>query len=182
MSKEKILAFFIYINYNKDMKIYTSYFYQVRFFTPNMLPLSTAQWNPKWFNDFQGQSHKFIDHNGVYNGFKAEELVLSEEYWNKLVATGKQCGKNCGQEAPNCAFMSIYREYLNTLDCHKTIDKYMKIALAAQKCLKFKEEPVLVFMVHEKADCPCAERPVIQEWLRANGYEVEEWRKSDNGR
>lgn len=32
------------------MKIYTSYFYQIRFFKPNMIPLSTAKYDPSWFH------------------------------------------------------------------------------------------------------------------------------------
>lgn len=30
----------------KIMKIYTSYFYMIRFMKPNMIPLSTAKWDP----------------------------------------------------------------------------------------------------------------------------------------
>lgn len=32
------------------MKILISYFYQIRFFKPNMIPLSTAAFDPKWFH------------------------------------------------------------------------------------------------------------------------------------
>lgn len=35
-----------------NMKFYTSYFYKLRFFTPNMLPFSTAKWDPKWYHNF----------------------------------------------------------------------------------------------------------------------------------
>ena len=31
-----------------DIKVQTSYFYQIRNFTPNMVPLSTAMWDPKF--------------------------------------------------------------------------------------------------------------------------------------
>lgn len=31
---------------DKVLKFVTSYFYKVRFFTPNMIPLSTAIWDP----------------------------------------------------------------------------------------------------------------------------------------
>ena len=34
----------------KSMQIMTSYFYQVRFMKPNMIPLSTALSDPQWFH------------------------------------------------------------------------------------------------------------------------------------
>ena len=43
----------------------TSYFYQIRNFKPNMIPLSTALWDPKWFHKNKGHSFQFKDKNGV---------------------------------------------------------------------------------------------------------------------
>ena len=37
------------------MKIMTSYFYAIRFFKPNMIPISTAKWDPKWYHQNKGQ-------------------------------------------------------------------------------------------------------------------------------
>ena len=63
------------------IQIYISYFYQIRFFKKNMIPISTALYDPKWYyNGHQG--HFYKDHNGVYNGFvwnvfdRVEPLVL----------------------------------------------------------------------------------------------------------
>ena len=56
------------------MAIYISYFYNVRFLKPDQVPVSTAVWDPKWFHDFKGQSHKFFDKRGVLNGLRAESL------------------------------------------------------------------------------------------------------------
>lgn len=39
------------------MKIYTSYFYMVRFMKPYMIPLSTAKFDPAWFHKELG--HKY---------------------------------------------------------------------------------------------------------------------------
>ena len=66
------------------MKFYTSYFYQVRFFTPNMIPISTAKWDPKWFHDFQDNKYVFLDKRGVCNGLRADPFVLGEEYCKNL--------------------------------------------------------------------------------------------------
>lgn len=54
------------------MEIYTSYFYKVRFFKPNMIPISTAFSDPSWFHNFKGHNYQFIDKNGVINGLRAD--------------------------------------------------------------------------------------------------------------
>ena len=56
------------------MKFYTSYFYQIRNFTPNMIPLSTACGDPLWFHKGMDNGYTFFDKNGVINGLRAEML------------------------------------------------------------------------------------------------------------
>ena len=162
------------------MKIYTSYFYQIRFFSKNMVPFSTAKWDPKWFHDFKGSNNLYLDKNGIVNGIRATPLLFPEDKWEILVQEGKECtGPGCSQELP-CSFMKLYAEYLDTIDCKKFIERCEEIAYNAQKRSGFEEEPIIVFIVHEKSTCPCAERPVIQEWLKKNGYEVSEWERKEN--
>ena len=60
------------------MKVYTSYFYKIRFFKPNMIPISTAIWDPKWYHQNQGSDHWFIDKNGVINGLRAPVFAPGE--------------------------------------------------------------------------------------------------------
>lgn len=43
------------------MKLCTSYFYRIRFFRPDIVPFSTAKWDPKWYHNFQGQANIFLD-------------------------------------------------------------------------------------------------------------------------
>lgn len=57
------------------MKLYTSYFYQIRFFAPNIVPVSTAVWDPKWYHNFAGQDNVFLDKRGVVNGLRAPALA-----------------------------------------------------------------------------------------------------------
>ena len=58
------------------MKIYISYFYQLRFFPRNAIPLSTAVYDPAWFHDgTRDQKHKFKDKRGVINGLRAEPFM-----------------------------------------------------------------------------------------------------------
>lgn len=39
------------------IKIYTSYFYQIRNFTPNIIPVSTALSDPAWYRPPEGQEY-----------------------------------------------------------------------------------------------------------------------------
>lgn len=154
------------------MKFYTSYFYQVRFFKPNMIPISTAKWQPRWYG-----TTPYVDKNGVMNGLCAAPFVLPESHWNEMVKEGMECCKPCPQSAPNCAFMKDYRHYLTTLDFDSIKHRCESLALRAQEQLGFKEEPEVVLLVHEPKSCDCAERPVIQQWFREHGVPIEEWNK-----
>ena len=159
------------------MKFYTSYFYQVRFFTPNMIPISTAKWDPKWFHDFQDNKYVFLDKRGVCNGLRADPFVLGEEYWKNLEESHNECTKDCPHDSNNCEFMKSYYNYLNTLDFDNIKARCENLALRIQNKMGFKEEPIIVLLVHEKADCPCAERPVIWRWFRDHNVEITEWSK-----
>ena len=143
------------------MKIYISYFYQVRFFTRNMLPVSTAMWDPKWY-------FKHIDANGIVNGLRAEMFVMPQNYIKNLEELGQMCRKDCPLKVP-CLFMKDYRKYLDTLDFNQ-VYQYLENILA-----KYSYADTIVLMVHEKDTIPCAERPVIQEWFKDHGIELKEW-------
>lgn len=153
------------------MYIMTSYFYQIRFFTPNMIPLSTAVWDPKWFHQNKGQDFQWKDKNGVWNGLRAEPF-----------APGPTCEHLCrGPEYCNngdpqsCPFLRTYRTQLDSLDFKEIIQRIYKIGKTIQAEEGFTEEPIVVLIVHEATDNPCSERCVIQEWFRDNGYPIEEF-------
>ena len=42
------------------MNIYISYFYNIRFFPKNLIPISTAMWDPKWYHNFKSDDTVFI--------------------------------------------------------------------------------------------------------------------------
>ena len=141
------------------IKIYISYFYQIRFFKKNMIPISTALYDPKWYyNGHQG--HFYKDHNGVYNGLRADILNPPKDICG-------ECGKDCGQQIP-CNFMLNYKKYLNSLDFSDIIHRCENIGNKIKLLENFTEEPIIVLMVHEKTSCKCAERPVLQEWFKEN--------------
>ena len=75
------------------MKIYTSYFYKIRFFKPNMIPISTAMWDPKWYHANQKQDHWFVDKNGVINGLRAS-VFAPGEVATAVSTCGPLCDKN----------------------------------------------------------------------------------------
>jgi len=151
------------------MKIYTSYFYQIRFFKPYQIPLSTAMWDPKWYHEFKGQDHTFVDKNGVLNGLRAQIFCLPEEQYND------ECGKPCWFAPPDCPFMTKYYEYLSSLDFDNIMDRCNKSCEKVKQKLGFIEEPELILIVHEPKSCKCAERPVLQRWFKEHNVEVKEW-------
>ena len=59
------------------MKIYISYFYQIRNFPKTLIPLSTAHWDPKWYH--QKNNKVFLDKRGVLNGLRIDELSPGKE-------------------------------------------------------------------------------------------------------
>lgn len=155
----------------------TSYFYQIRFFTPNMIPLSTAVWDPKWFHQNRDQKYQWKDKNGVWNGLRAEPF-----------APGPSCEGLCrGPEYCNngnpqmCEFLREYRKQLDKLDFKEIIQRIYNIGKAVQEKEGFTEEPVIVFIVHEAFTNPCSERWVIRDWFKDHGYFVEEFRFEGSG-
>lgn len=134
------------------MNIYTSYFYQIRFFRPDMLPISTAIWDPKWFHDFKGQDYMFHDRRGVLNGVRCEPLHPGEHLENSCR------GRPCPRSPETCDFLRGYRKQIFAI----SKDKFLESTQALLDATNTKT-PVLI--VHEAPDNPCSERVVLQEWL-----------------
>ena len=127
------------------MKIYTSYFYQVRNFPINAVAFSTAMWDPKWFHNFKDKSYKF-----------------NIEYCNT-------------SNPNTCLFLKNYYEQLCELDIHKVIGRLEEIAEAVQKKEGFKEEPIIILLVYETPKNKCSERQIIHKWFSSNGIKIKEW-------
>ena len=60
------------------MKIKTSYFYQIRNFTPNMIPVSTAMSDPVWFQPPEDKEY-YIDKRGVVCGLRYNPLIVQSQ-------------------------------------------------------------------------------------------------------
>lgn len=147
------------------MKIYTSYWAQVRNFPKNLVGLNTTIYPPKWRP--LGQ-----DKRGVW--------VID----CPILKPGKECeglcnGK-CDPKHPNdCAFLDTYHEQLMKINMdefssHLT-DLYYEITEGEN--LDTIDFALIVF---EAPTNPCSERGALQSWLRYNGLEVEEWQKANS--
>lgn len=149
------------------MEIYISYFYKIRFFKPNMIPLSTTVSDPKWFHENRSIYHNFLDKNRVLNGLRIEELVPNSSC-NSL-CRGRE---KCLYEPSNCEFLRRYYEQLCQLDFDALMKKLEGIAANYCKTFNIVEEPQIVFIVYETPDNPCSERHVIQRYFKEHGILV----------
>lgn len=147
------------------MKIYTSYFYQVRFFPTNLIPLSTAVWPPKYFGTPLTQ-HK--DKRGVICGLDIPPLKPGPQL------TGLCDGKCKFKNPKSCLFLQKYYEQLTTLqfsDIIKSLQR-MKEKIELGENLK---DINFALMVYEAPNNPCSERAPIQRWFKEHNVNVEEW-------
>lgn len=153
------------------MKITISYFYNIRFFKPNQIPVSTAIWDPKWFHQNKGNSEVFIDRNGVINGLRIEELNPVSCH-----ADGCPCEYHkTGEGFQTCKFLQLYRQGLNKLNFEEIISKLQNIAIGWKNLNSFEEDSEIVLIVYETPDNPCSERVPLIEWFASNGINLKEW-------
>lgn len=152
------------------MKIKVSYFYQVRFFKPNQIPLSTAVWDPQWFHEFKNKNHTFIDKNGVINGLRIEEFSPKDCDGMCYGTKTDKRGKGCTEDPNTCLFIQAYRNQLNKLDFDNIMRKLENI------CEKYNGSEIIL-LVHEATNNPCSERKSIIEFFNMHGIDCEEFKK-----
>lgn len=148
------------------MKFYISYFYHVRHFPSDMLPISINSGEPNWYHDFKDRKHCFKDKRGVWNGGYIEELSSS----NLDISDPEIC-KNCQRiklAGGNCPFMQAFRQKLDKLDFNRTINKLEATA-------KHFDCSSICFVVYEKPDVKCGERWPFVEWFKDHGIAIEEF-------
>lgn len=162
------------------MKIYISSFYNVRFFTENIIAISTAGsygW-PYWLfkSDNQQLGSCYINKNNVLIGLKAEQLSYKEEEFERLT---EQCQKDCPYKykVPNCQFMINYYNQLSKIDFDEFLKYLTYVAKNVKDLTHYKGDPIIVLLVYESSKCVCAERPCLQRWFKDNNYILNEWNK-----
>lgn len=152
------------------IEIYTSYFYQIRFFAPNMIPLSTAVWDPKWYyKHYQG--NWYVDKRGVINGLRAEPFMPGPQL------EGLCQGSCVPAHAEICSFLEKYKQQLDKLDFNEILTRTTNLCNVVALYLKI-ESPIPVLIVHETPSNPCSERGPIQQWFKENGIECREWQRT----
>lgn len=170
------------------IKFYISYFYQIRNMKSNMLPISTAMYDPKWFHNGKGENYRYMDKNGVINGARMIDLVMPLYKWEELVKRNESCD-HCGSYNGAdgawifgmCPFMQEYAKYIR----EKNPD-FQKFITFCERYLNFLNQRLnlcldtIIFIVHEAPGkyC-CGERPVLQRWFAENGMELKEFNKDE---
>ena len=148
------------------MKISTSYFYQIRYFKPNMLPVSTAVYDPVWFYSKTGASRVYKDRNGIWNGVRFPTL-------SPMSLGEGLCDKTTGCIPDNCIFLTKYMEYLNSLDFQKVYNALNTFAKHFASIEKV-DDVHIVLIVHESPTNPCSERIPLQQFFTNNGIVCKE--------
>lgn len=155
----------------KRMKIFTSYFYQIRFFRPYMIPLSTAVGDPLWYHrDSKDKSVVFVDRRGVINGLRILPLVPDSTCSN--LCHGRD---NCSEPDPtSCSFLQNYYKQLEKINFDEFMENLSSHigTICARRSINV--EPFVVIIVHESIYNQCSERVMIQKWFADNGITVTE--------
>lgn len=158
------------------MRIYTSYFYQLRFFPPYLVPISTARTDPAWYHDNRGEQHMFLDKNGVLNGLRAGMFAPEP-------SVSRFCSPVCSENGQReiCSFKRAYEEQLQKIN-HNEIRKLLEYieTLAPQLGLPTNHPLEFAFVVHEAPTNYCSERSILQKFLRQIDIGVTEWSRSRN--
>ena len=139
------------------MKIVTSYFYMIRYFTPNIIPVSTALSDPAWYRPPDGKEY-FIDKNGVINGLRYEPLIV-QRYGEHI------CPCESKDLAPACPTMIEYKQLLFSL-----VDKEKTLKAFEYCCNKFNADTIAL-MVYEAPNNPCSERAALQKFFNCEELE-----------
>lgn len=153
------------------MKIRTSYYYQIRNFKRNYIPVSTTQTDPLWFHDFTGDyNHIFKDKRGIVNGIRCLPIIKCGK-----AAQGCKGPDLCQYTpAPACPFLSSYRDNLAQLDFDTLLKDFSSLALQYQIHENIDDEITIVLIVYETPKNPCSERQALINYFTSNGIECKE--------
>ena len=154
-----------------SFKIATSYFYQIRFFPKNYIPVSTAIFDPGWFHAELGPHNIFVDKRGIVNGIRILPIIEC----GKAASSCKgpdQCSDK--QAPPHCNFLKTYRENLDQLNFKDMYEDIERLANEYKERYDIEDEIVIVLIVYETPKNPCSERIVLQQYFRDNGVECNE--------
>ena len=139
------------------MKIVTSYFYMIRHFTPNIIPVSTALSDPAWYRPPEGKEY-YIDKRGIVCGLRYEPLIV-QRYGEHI------CPCESKDLAPACPTMIEYEQLLFSL-----VNKEKTLKAFKYCCNKFNADTIAL-MVYEAPNNPCSERAALQKFFNCEELE-----------
>ena len=146
------------------MKIRISYFYQIRNFKQNMIPMSTALSDPAWYHDFKGPDYIFTDKRGILNGLRLKPIIV-------------QGGGSCpcdAKDPTNCPLAADYEFNLSLVNFDEMIKGISAFAENYKKDKKIKEEIIMVLIVYEAPNNPCSERYTLIKYFNEHGIDCRE--------
>ena len=142
------------------MQIKTSYFYQIRNFKQNMIPISTCLSDPEWYHPPVGKEY-YIDKRGIICGLRYEPLIVQSQGTHYCPCEEKEILKG------SCPTMQEYRQLLETINFNKMIKAF-------EYCLNKFNKDTIVLTVYEAPNNPCSERKSLQEYFNNHGIECKE--------
>lgn len=146
------------------MRFYISYFYNIRFFPENLVPVSTAKWDPTWYHDSKGNNHIYLDKRRVINGVRCNGL-------SPYKINNVSCNSCDKTKYETCSFLKDYKKYLDSLDFN------IVKSVLEHEISKLKKDADICLIVHEAPSNPCSERGALVQWFKENGVILEEWHK-----
>lgn len=145
------------------MKIYTSYFAQLRKFPTNLVGLSTAHWNPKWRP--MGK-----DKRGV--------ICVDCPPFKPGPECDGLCRGDCNPKHPeDCVFLKTYKAQLDKLNINKIQESLGKLATQIMYDEKLNDIN-FAFLVYETPANLCSERGPIQQWFHEHNIDCDEWQSN----
>lgn len=147
------------------MKLYTSYYYQLRNFPQNLVALNTTIWPPKYVK--LGEKDKrgviLIDCPPLKPGIECEGL----------------CNGKCDPKHPyDCNFLKVYYNQLQKIN----FEKFFAHLNVLKNKIEHEEnisDISFAFIVFEAPTNNCSERWMIQKWIKSNNIDIEEWRNKN---
>lgn len=152
------------------MQIYISYFYQIRNFPDTLIPLSTAMYDPKWYNN---NNVPYLDKRGILNGLRLPDL--SPYKLDESVLCDPSDDSFCDKNPSQCKFLSEYSKYLDTLNFDTIYNILIEIADGCSKARSDGKTMDICLMVYETPNNPCSERIPLIEYFKKHGIEVKEF-------
>lgn len=149
------------------MKIRISYFYQIRNFKKNMIPVSTCLSDPSWYHNYKDNDYIFKDKRDILNGLRLLPVIVQNKCKNI-------CPICKDKDYKNCSFLKEYKYYLEKIDFEKMIKGIKNFSEEYKKQEKIEEEIVIVLIVYEAPNNKCSERDVLIDFFNNHGIECKE--------